>query len=275
MKKAATVLFVALMLPTPAYTAEITGCEGSPCAYFNGEVKSGDLIKLKAVFESPTRRRVFIPDFTPPTEIFELQLNSRGGSLEEAIEIGRWVRKNKLHTRMRSNSECFSSCVYIFAAGVSRVSFSFWAQKVGIHRPYLTQIPKEGVQVAMRKALADSRASFAEMNVPEQLADAMFSIPPDKLEILTDDKLSFYRLDGTDMAFEEEIQLHLAARFGMTRQEYMQNRKLVDEDVRACQALVWGSSERERRGGEKFDGLKCIDDAYKKYGLHESQRKQN
>ena len=28
-------------------------------------------------------------------ELFELKLNSRGGSLEEAMEIGRWVRKNK------------------------------------------------------------------------------------------------------------------------------------------------------------------------------------
>jgi hypothetical protein len=269
MTKAVIVLFFALMLLPHAHAAEINAigeyCNG-PCAYLKGEIKSGDLIKLKAVYESPTRQRVFIPDFKPPTEIFQLQLNSRGGSLEEAMEIGRWVRKNKIHTRMPSNSECFSSCVYIFAAGIDRVSFSFWSQKVGIHRPYLTQMPKEGVQVAMRKALADSRAYFAEMNVPEQLADSMFSVPPDKVEVLTDEKLSFYRLDGTDMAFEEEIQLHLAARFGMTRQEYMQNRKLVDEDIKAC---------RDRRGDEKFDSLKCIDDAYRKYGLHESQRKQS
>ena len=263
MKKVAIVLFFASILLTHAHAAEINAigeyCSG-PCAYLKGEIKLGDLIKLKAIFESSTRRRVFIPDFKPPIEIFELQLNSRGGSLEEAMEIGRWVRKNKIHTRMPSNSDCFSSCVYIFAAGVSRVSFSFQAQKVGIHRPYLTQMPKEGVQVAMRKALADSRAYFAEMNVPEQLADAMFSIPPDKVEILTDDKLSFYRLDGTDMAFEEEMQLNGAALYGMTRQQYMQNRKLQKEEVETCRLL---------RGDE---GLKCILDASQKYGFHESQK---
>lgn len=275
MKKATIVLFFALTLLTHAHAAEITAfpeeCSG-PCANLKGEIKSGDLIKLKAVFESPTRQRVFIPDFKPPTEIFTLQLNSRGGSLEEAMEIGRWVRKNRIGTRMPSNSECFSSCVYIFAAGISRISFSWFNQKVGIHRPYLTQMPKEGIQVAMRKALADSRAYFGEMNVPEQLADAMFSIPPDKVEILTDDKLSFYRLDGTDMAFDEEIQLTLAARFGMTRQEYMEKSILRDEEVKACHNIAWGSWEREQRGGEKFDGQKCIQDAAKKYGLHESQR---
>ncbi len=275
MNIAVIILFFASMFLTSAHAAKINAigeyCSG-PCAYLKGEIKSGDLIKLKVVFESPTRHRVFIPNFKPPTEIFELQLNSRGGSLEEAMEIGRWVRKNKIHTRMPSNSECISSCVYIFAAGVSRVSFSFWAQKVGIHRPYLTQLPKEGVQVAMRKALADSRAYFAEMNVPEQLADAMFSVPPDKVEILTDDKLSFYRLDGTDMAFEEEMQLTLAALFGMTRQEYLRNRKLVDEEVEMCTPR---RREEERREDKTFDLRKCIDDAYKKYGLHESQRKQS
>lgn len=99
MKKAVKILLlIPLMLLPHAHAAEINGigeyCSG-PCAYLKGEIKSGDLIKLKVVFESPTRRRIFIPDFKPPTEIFELQLNSRGGSLEEAMEIGRWVRKTK------------------------------------------------------------------------------------------------------------------------------------------------------------------------------------
>ncbi len=127
----------------------------------------------------------------------------------------------------------------------------------------------------MSKALSDSRAYFAEMNVPEQLADAMFSIPPDKVEVLTDEKLSFYRLNGTDMVYEEEIQLHLAARFGMTRQQIMLNSKLREEELKACHEGVWGNAERESRGVEKFDGMKCIDDTLKKYRLHESQRKQS
>jgi hypothetical protein len=124
----------------------------------------------------------------------------------------------------------------------------------------------------MRKALTDSRAYFAEMNVPEQLADAMFSIPPEKMEILTDEKLSFYRLDGNDMAFEEEIQLQAAALFGMTRQQYMQNLNLVEKESKACLDGVRGNAEREWRGVEKFDGTKCVQDTLKKYGLHESQR---
>lgn len=159
--------------------------------------------------------------------------------------------------------ECFSSCVYILAAGVAKQWIgAIFGNQVGIHRPYLTQTPREGVQVAMRKALANSRAYFAEMNIPEQLADAMFSIPPDKVEILTDDKLAFYRLQGIDMVFEEEMQLKAAALYGMTRQQYMQNSNLASEEAQRC------------RQTSPEDGLKCIVNAYRKYGVHQSQQKQ-
>lgn len=268
MIKAAIALFFALMSLTHAHAAEITGtheaCGGSPCAYFNGEIKSGDLIKLKTVFDSPTRRRSFN---VVNQEIFTLQLNSRGGSLEEAMEIGRWVRENKISTSMPTNAECFSSCVYILAAGVAKqVFYEMWGNKVGIHRPYLTRIPKESVQVAMRKALADSRAYFAEMNIPEQLADKMFSISPDNVEILTDDQLTLYRLTGLDIVFEEETELQSAALYGMTRQDYMRNKKLFEDEARknCFYPVLRGEAASE-----------CIRITARKYGLHESQMKQS
>jgi len=266
MKNAAIPLFFAFMLLTRVHAAEIAAnhddCFGSPCAHLNGEIKAGDLTKLKSVFYSPMRRRVFN---VLNQEVFELSLNSRGGSLEEAMEIGRWVRKNNISTIMPMNSECFSACVYILAAGVTKqVYYEAWRNKVGIHRPYLTRMPNEGVQVAIRKALADSRMYFAEMNIPEQLADAMFSIPPEKVEILTDDRLSFYRLTGLDIVFEEETELKGAALYGMTRQEYMQNKQLFDDEAKQkCFPL----------GGD--EGSKCIQSTARKYGLHKSQMKQS
>lgn len=264
MKKVAIALFFSMIL-LHAHAAEITSnhrsCGGSPCAYFNGEIKSGDLIKLKSVFESPTRRSSI---GVVNQETFTLQLNSRGGSLEEAMEIGRWVRKNKIVISMPGNAECFSACVYILAAGVSKFMIGWDGHQVGIHRPYLTRMPKDGAQVAIRKALAESRAYFAEMNIPEQLADAMFSISPDDVEILTDEKLSFYRLTGFDIAFEEETELKGAALYGMTRQEYMKNKKLfADETKKNCSyPILRGEAAQE-----------CIHTTAKKYGLHESQMK--
>lgn len=268
MKKAAITLFFALMLLTHAHAAEITGnqtvCGQFPCAYLNGEIKSGDLIKLKSVFESPTRRRSFN---VLNQEFFTLELNSRGGSLEEAMDIGRWVRKNKIVISMPGKAECFSACVYILAAGVSKFMIGSWqSHRVGIHRPYLTRMPKDGAQVAIRKALAESKSYFSEMNIPEQLADAMFSISPENVEILTDEKLSFYRLTGFDIAFEEETELKGAALYGMTRQEYMKNKKLFDDEAKknCFYPILRGEAAQE-----------CIHSTAKKYGLHESQMKQS
>ena len=268
MKIATITLFFTLMLLNHAHAAEITSnhvdCGGFPCAYFIGDIKSGDLIRLKSAFDSPTRRRSFT---VLNQEIFILQLNSRGGDLEEAMDIGRWVRKSKILVSMPVNAECFSACVYILAAGVSKaITGSLQSQRVGIHRPYLTRMPKDGVQVAIRKALAESKAYFSEMNIPEQLADAMFSISPDDMEILTDEKLSFYRLNGFDIAFEEETELKGAALYGMTRQEYMKNKKLfAGEAKKNCYyPILRGEAAQE-----------CIKNTAKKYGLHESQMKQS
>ena len=156
---------------------------------------------------------------------------------------------------------------FILAAGVSKaITGSLQSQRVGIRRPYLTRMPKVGVQVAIRKALAESKAYFSEMNIPEQLADAMFSISPDDMEILTDEKLSFYRLNGFDIAFEEETELKGAALYGMTRQEYMKNKKLyADEAKKNCfYPILRGEAAQE-----------CIHNTAKKYGIHESQMKQS
>jgi hypothetical protein len=53
---------------------------------------------------------------------------------------------------------------------------------VGIHRPYL-EVPKDEVSPNkvsehFQKTLQEIRAYFREMNVSEQLADAMLRIPP-------------------------------------------------------------------------------------------------
>ena len=69
MKKTATFLFFALIFLTPTHAAEVNAigeyCSG-PCAYLKGEIKQGDLVKLKSIFEFPAGRRIFIPDFKAP-----------------------------------------------------------------------------------------------------------------------------------------------------------------------------------------------------------------
>jgi hypothetical protein len=69
--------------------------------------------------------------------------------------------------RIREGRVCASACVFSFAAGLTKLP----AGSVLIHRPYFIQRPSGSIDAAMKKAFASSRAYFAEMNVPENLAD--------------------------------------------------------------------------------------------------------
>jgi hypothetical protein len=62
-----------------------------------------------------------------------LFLNSEGGDITTAIEIGRLVRRwQDSHVVVALDSKCFSACVFVLAVGLNRVVHG----KVGIHRPF-------------------------------------------------------------------------------------------------------------------------------------------
>ena len=242
-----------LALSFSARAAVISVSETFPAAlYLSGEIKSGDLNNLKYAFGTIKDRRSVT-----------LHLNSSGGSLEESILIGRWVRQQKIWTTLSQDypAECFSSCVFVLAAGVVKILTP--NDNVGIHRPYFTRMPNQSIEVAMKKALVDSRAYFSEMNIPEQLADAMFSIPPNTIEILSQEKLSFYRLNQSDMVYAEELDIRNAALFGMSRQEYMQKWSLYMAEI----------ADGCMRFKDERSIAFCIENASKKYGFHPSQQK--
>ncbi|WP_316893462.1 hypothetical protein [Ralstonia mannitolilytica] len=125
--------------------------------------------------------------------------------------------------------------------------------KVGIHRPYFSDIPSQGVNAGLRETLAASKEYFAEMNIPTSLADEMFSIPPADIHILDDTKLSSYRLNQEDMAYEEENAIRNAKARGITRAEYDSRVKQFDERLKACDRAP--------------DFYRCATDLWEKSGL--------
>ena len=64
--------------------------------------------------------------------ISELVLNSEGGSLSTALEMGRIIADFNLATSVRRS--CMSACVILFAAGRDRTAKN--GALVGLHRPY-------------------------------------------------------------------------------------------------------------------------------------------
>lgn len=162
---------------------------------------------------------------------FLFSINSPGGDVEEAIALGNWIRQSKRAVLLvRSNSICYSSCVFLVAGA----SVRFLDGQVGIHRPYFSSMPKGNINALLTALLAKTRAYMAKMNVREDLADAMFSTPPERIKILTKQELTDYRLSGVDIAVAEEAALKRAKELGISRSEYMQRLRLEEQLAVAC-----------------------------------------
>ena len=144
-------------------------------------------------------------------DVRQFVVSSKGGSVSEAMKIGRFVRSKKMWVTVPADwAECLSSCVYILAAGVVRHP---WGD-VGIHRPYFVSPPNQSYDGELKRLLSQSKGYFQEMNIPEFLAEDMFSTPPSDIKMLGDVLLTKYRLNQTDMAYEEENAMRNAAEYG-------------------------------------------------------------
>lgn len=67
-----------------------------------------------------------------------LMLHSPGGVLDEGINIGEYILKNKWTTDADMYMRCYSTCGFIYAAGIEKRIQT--GAEVGFHRPYLPQV---------------------------------------------------------------------------------------------------------------------------------------
>jgi hypothetical protein len=159
-----------------------------------GPIVSGDYDTLKSLVETNKSQSVY--------------LASPGGSVTEAIKIGRLVRELKLRTIIpaqvhddlrktlaelhkltnpEDNYVCASACFFVFVAGVERASEESWSDpKLGIHRPYLTENDLRTLSGSQAMASAGQlrtvvESYLKEMGVPAKYADLMFSVPKDEV----------------------------------------------------------------------------------------------
>lgn len=214
-------------------------CVGDCLAYsgfvvVKGDIVEGDLAVIKALYAAK-------PKSLPGK--YATLLDSYGGNLHEAIKIAKWVRRHAPYVSVGKDKVCMSSCVLILAAG----QYKFPDGKIGIHRPYLTERPVVPLQQVMDTVLNSTREFLTSINIPQSLAEDMFSIPPEDIRILSKADLSKYRLDQTDIVANEADSLKQAERLGISRLEYMRrtndlkNSKVMD----VCMAMKDQNKQHE------------------------------
>jgi hypothetical protein len=211
----------------PTCSEFLKSCSWS--AEITGAIDNATFEKIKKIVNE-TRQKADAQKFVlnPPY----VELDTPGGSVSAAIAIGRLLRKERATVAVADGAVCYSACVLIFAGAVNRAMDP--QAKLGIHRPYLEvprgEITPGSVQEAYQQTLQDIRSYFREMNVSEQLADAMLRIEPKNIRLLDYGALLNYGLTSTDPIEQETLELQDAQWFKLDRQEYMQ-RKAVTERV--------------------------------------------
>lgn len=146
-----------------------------PFLYIEGDIAVGDADRL---MQELAKYRVWRG----------VGLTSSGGSVAEAMKIGRVLRDADLYLTITKDG-CFSSCVLI-VAGANKRGF---IGPVGVHRPHFVEaVGDESIEDAYHKMAAIINAYFSEMNIAGSFAELMFAIPPSETRVLTKSELDRY-----------------------------------------------------------------------------------
>src|SRR5699024_8999956 len=97
-----------------------------------GEIKPGDTFNFDQL--------------PKPARTITVLLDSNGGDLRTAIELGRELRQAEARVFVAVPSSCISACVFTFVGGVERSVFG----RLGIHRPYSTRTGEVSTQQATK-----------------------------------------------------------------------------------------------------------------------------
>lgn len=166
-------------------------------------------------------------------------LNSVGGSVEAAMEIGRVLRKVSSMAVVHHESQCLSSCVYVLAGAKRRAVDG----AVGVHRPYepdarlATETSQEESYRKLERRVKDY---LAEVNIPVRLYDDSIFISPDRIKILSEDELEGYGLNQNDPFVDEADAVKEARRLGITRGE------LASRTALANRSCPWDGTHSEK-----------------------------
>jgi hypothetical protein len=122
-------------------------------------------------------------------------LNSPGGSVTDALAIGRSLRDAGLATALTPGDVCLSACPYILAAGVARgVPADAY---VGVHQHYFGENTVQPAFMAVediQRGQGEVMEYLDEMGIDPLVMRHALVTPPDEIYILLPEELERYRI---------------------------------------------------------------------------------
>lgn len=157
--------------------------DGAPATLLTGEIAPGDAARFAAHLDALD---------APPALV---ALHSPGGSVADALDIGRRLRADGADTRMGAGAACFSACPYILAAGVRRTVSR--TAMVGVHQHYFGQsavLPAFLAIEDVQRGQAEVMAYLDAMGVDPLLTGKAMATPPGDIYVLVASELEAFAL---------------------------------------------------------------------------------
>ncbi|NUH64815.1 hypothetical protein HTT03_05805 [Sulfitobacter sp. S0837] len=159
----------------------LTPVSGGRAALLEGAITEGDAQRIAKQ----------LADLSPqPQEIF---LNSPGGSVQDALELGRYLRREGLNTALREGDVCYSACPYLLAGGASRRVPE--TGSVGVHQHYFgesTILPAFVAVEDIQRGQGEVMRYLAQMGIDPLVMQHALVTPPDEIYVLLPDELRRY-----------------------------------------------------------------------------------
>ena len=114
-----------------------------------------------------------------------------GGSVADALAIGRTIRGAGYATRVADGAVCLSACPYIFAGGLDRRVEQ--GGVIGVHQHYFGQntvLPAFMAVGDLQRAQAGVMEFLVEMGVDLRLMTHALRTPPSEINILSPDLMT-------------------------------------------------------------------------------------
>lgn len=166
----------------------LTQVAGGEAILLEGEIAGGDadriLKQINELREAPTRAI----------------LNSPGGSVQDALELGRALRLAGMQTEMRSGDICYSACPYLLASGVTRKvpEDAF----VGVHQHYFgesTILPAFAAVEDIQRGQGMVMRYLDQMGIDPLVMQHALVTPPDEIYVLLPEELERYKfIEGSE-----------------------------------------------------------------------------
>jgi hypothetical protein len=146
-----------------------------------GDIAPGDAERIVPAIERETPER--------------LTLNSPGGSVYDALAIGRAIRAAGSGTAVEDGAVCLSACPYLLAGGVERSVAD--GGMVGVHQHYFgesTVLPAFMAVEDVQRGQAEVMDYLVEMDLDPLLMRHALATPPGEIYLFVPEELHEYRV---------------------------------------------------------------------------------